>query len=480
MKKLLSVMCASVAAVAVGSSLVACSGGGVGKQELTVWCPEGAITCYEGLRDEFVKQDAYKDVKITFQAKPEGEVETALSTDPAAGADLFFFEAGQIDNMLSKNLLQPIIDKEIVDDVNSRDGDTWVKAVTKNSQLFAFPTTADNGWFMYYDSELITEAQAGKLDDIIAVAKDKGKKIMFDYGNGWYISSFFQGAGCTMDYQTEDDGTKTYVTDVDGDKGKLAAQAIANYLDPANNGKDKNQIIIKPSSDMNSEIPNGFQNKSLVAGFIGTWIQKGGSRTFKLDDYEKFDETDKKFVDENGAKEGDSFKTVEDKDGNKFIASKTDNTKMLERKIGALPANIKAVKCPTFTMNGEQVQMGSFMGGKYCGVNAKKGDKKSRDAAVAFANFLTNQKGQEARYAATQAGPTNKTVADSASVKADQALAALSAQNNAGGYVQLSQSSGFWDAMAAFGNKCAQTDGIASKSADVEKALKDLAAAMRK
>lgn len=454
MKKLLATLLASTMALSAIAGLVACGGGNddegevkpvshelaenlpdvansetpitdttaVPATELKVWCPDGAIATYTKLANEFKSADymggKYANVTVTFEAKPEGEVETGLGTDASTGPDLFFFEAGQIQNMVDKNFLAPLSSTDegayYTKAISMRDSKTTYEPVVYNGYCYAFPATDDNGWFMWYNSDLLGENDIKTLDGIVAKAKELNKGIMFDYGNGWYISSFWQGAGCTMDY-----AGKKYVTDVDGAVGKKVGEAVWNYLTPANNktADGETDVFIKPAKDGNSETANGLNDETLIAGFQGSWIWND-------------------------------------------IARKD---------------NIKPSKCPTYTLDGEQVKMGSFKGSKYCGVNAKRDNK---SVAMALANYFTSQHGQELRFANTSAVPTNKVVAASDAVKENDVAMALSTQNAENGYAQLKQSSGFWDAMAAFGNGCA--DGSTSKKDASGKALKNLAKAMRK
>ena len=64
--------------------------------------------------------------------------------------------------------------------------------------------TADNGYFMFYDASVFTEDDVQSLEKMIEVADAAGKKIGMDISNGWYIYSFFQGAG--YDLTLNDDG----------------------------------------------------------------------------------------------------------------------------------------------------------------------------------------------------------------------------------------------------------------------------------
>ena len=65
-----------------------------------------------------------------------------------------------------------------------------------DGKLYAFPMTADNGYFMYYDSSVFSAEDVKSLDKMLEVAGTAGKKVFMDLSNGWYIASFFLGAGC--------------------------------------------------------------------------------------------------------------------------------------------------------------------------------------------------------------------------------------------------------------------------------------------
>ncbi len=103
--------------------------------------------------------------------------------------------------------------------------------------------------------------------------------------------------------------------------------------------------------------------------------------------------------------------------------SGTWNADAIKAKLGN---NYAAVKLPTFTVGGVQMQMGSFGGYKLIGVN--KGTKSPLDA-MALAEWLTNEQSQATRFAKRALGPSNLVIAASEEVKANVALGALAAQN---------------------------------------------------
>ena len=69
---------------------------------------------------------------------------------------------------------------------------------------------------------------------------------------------------------------------------------------------------------------------------------------------------------------------------------------------------------------------------------------------MAVANFLTNTKAQTTRFAAHQAGPTNKVVSNLSEVKENAPLAALAAQVAAGGVLQGNIPGTWWSGLETY------------------------------
>lgn len=67
-----------------------------------------------------------------------------------------------------------------------------------------------------------------------------------------------------------------------------------------------------------------------------------------------------------------------------------------------------AVKLPTYTCAGQQVQMASFKGYKYMAVNAYT---KYPEWAAKLAEWFTNEDNQKLRFEQKNAGPANKNAA---------------------------------------------------------------------
>lgn len=229
-----------------------------------------------------------------------------------------------------------------------------IQAASINGVLYGYPMTADNGYFLYYDKSVFTQEDVQTLDGMLAAANAAGKKVHMDVSNGWYIASFFLGAGCKLDIDA--DGKQ--VCDFNNANGLAAAKAIlALCSDPA--------FITGDDSVLQGNIGD-----TISAGISGTWVATA-----------------------------------------------------IKEKLGE---NYGASKLPTFTLNGQQVQMGSFLGCKILGVNTQT---QHPVEAMKLAEFLTSEQSQIRRFEVRGYGPSNIQAAQSTGVQSNIALAALAAQS---------------------------------------------------
>ena len=103
-------------------------------------------------------------------------------------------------------------------------------------------------------------------------------------------------------------------------------------------------------------------------------------------------------------------------------------------------------KLPTFTCDGKQVQMGSFLGCKIYGVNSQTAYPVD---AMELAAYLTSEKAQIERYQELNYGPSNINALADPAIASNLALQALSAQSEFA--VSQMVLGGFWTPAEAFG-----------------------------
>ena len=140
------------------------------------------------------------------------------------------------------------------------------------------------------------------------------------------------------------------------------------------------------------------------------------------------------------------------------------NAQMAEEHFGE---NLGVCKLPTFTVDGNTYQLGSFSGNKLMGVKPQTDAKKGAVLQL-LAHYLTSEKCQLERYEAFYFGPSNLAAQSSEAVASDPHLAALAAQN-AHAVPQGQIHGGWWDLVNILGHE----SGVAEDEADLIVALEN-------
>ncbi|MEA5013366.1 MAG: extracellular solute-binding protein [Candidatus Limiplasma sp.] len=366
MRKLLSLLLCAVLLAGLAAPALAETA------TLKVWGSQEDQAMLQEMIDAFKAANPDKAMDVTLGVVGEPDARARYAEDPAAAADVFAFPNDQLYDLVnSGSLYEVTLNKDAIIAAN---GAGSIEAASVGDALYAYPMTADNGYFLYYDKSVVSEEAAQTLDGILAACNAAGKKMFMDVSNGWYIASFFLGAGCTL---TLEDGKQ--LCDFNNEKGLAAAEAIKAFTaDPAFLTGD-------------DAVLTGSFGEVIAAGVSGMWT--AGAIKEKLGD------------------------------------------------------NFAATKLPTFTLNGEQVQMSSFAGYKLIGVNSLT---QYPLEAMALAEWLTNEENQLKRFEMREAGPSNVNAAASEAVKTNVPLAALALQ----GQFATSQKDvlgNYWTPAEAFG-----------------------------
>ena len=325
-------------------------------QSLKIWAAQEDQAIMQQFSEQFKAANPQYNVTFEFGVVGEPDCYTRFSEDPAAAADVFFFPNDQLRDFVRSGGLYEVTRNK--DAIISRNMESSIEAATLNGKLWGYPSTADNGYFLYYDTSVLTKQDVQSLDRILEVCNAAGKKITMNLdNNGWYVASFFLGAGCTLSIGPDD----IQVCDFNNANGLAAARAMQAFT--------SNSAFLEGNDD----VLKGGIGGTIAAGISGTWNAEDISSTL-----------------------GDNY---------------------------------GAAKLPTFTMNGNQVQMGSFGGYKIAGVNSTITDRDKLVIAFDFADFITNEQSQVARFEARAIGPSNINAASDPAVQENLALAALAAQS---------------------------------------------------
>jgi len=223
MKKLLAVLTAVILCV----SLAACGRSNNTSDNgetvnLRVWGAQDDQKVLQTMIDSFKKANPDKTYNITLGVVGENDAQKRLLEDAAAAADVFSFPDDQIYDLVNAGALYEITRNK--EQITSRNTEASVEAATIDDALYAYPATADNGYFMYYDKSVVTAEEAQTLEGVLAACQEQGKKFFMDVSNGWYAAAFFLAAGCEV--ELDDDGKQ--VCDFNNEDGIEAGEAIKN------------------------------------------------------------------------------------------------------------------------------------------------------------------------------------------------------------------------------------------------------------
>ena len=236
---------------------------------LTMWGAEEDQAMLQGMIDTFKAQYAdYANFDIQLGVQSESTAKDTVLADVEAAADVYAFASDQINDLVNAGALASIdaMDAALqayagkgVADVESANAAGSVGAATVNDTLYAFPMSADNGYFLYYDSSVVTPEQAASWDTLLAAADAAGKKVGMTFASGWYNASFFYGAGFTTGLNA--DGTTAI--DWNGTADYTGVQVVQSMLDIASNSA----FLAIADGDISNQIASG----TLAAVVSGTW-----------------------------------------------------------------------------------------------------------------------------------------------------------------------------------------------------------------
>lgn len=351
--------------------------------KLTLWGGAEDQKMLQSMVDDFKKEHASEasfDIKLAVES--ETTCKETLLGDVEKGADVFAFPDDQLQALAASGVLQEIRDADQVKQDNIKGA---VEAASVNDRLFAYPMTADNGYFLYYNKKYFSGNDVKKLDAILAKAEKVHKKVTMDWTSAWYLYSFFGNTG--LKAGVNEDGVTNYCN-WNSKKGKIKGIDVAQAM----------ERIAGSSAFLNTtddKFLKGVQNGSVIAGVSGVW-----------------------------------------------------NANAIDKAWGK---NYGAVKLPTYTCAGKQVQMASFTGYKMVGVNAYSSNVKW---AMKLAEWITNQDNQTRRFAERGQGPSNIKASQSGDIEKSPAIQAVIAQSEYGCLQRVGGN--FWDPISSFGSSVAK------------------------
>ena len=202
MKKLFAVVLALALVLSLCSAFAEGYSG-----ELKVWVPEATVDFTNEQIEAFkAAYPEYADMNVTVEPVGEADAANKAITDVDSAADVFNFAQDQLARLVAAGALE-VVEENNAEVVTAENDADSVAAAMMGGELYAYPLTSDNGYFMYYDKSVVTDPT--NLEAILADCEAAGKSFYMEINSGWYQTAFFFGAGCELTYDTNVDGNFT-------------------------------------------------------------------------------------------------------------------------------------------------------------------------------------------------------------------------------------------------------------------------------
>ena len=231
--------------------------------KITVWVSEvdGVAALTKTQIDAFAKANNIT-IEATIEGVSEGNAAGNVLTDVASAPDLYCFAQDQLARLVQASALAAPSTNAAANIRENSDADS-VAAASVAGKLWAYPLTSDNGYYLYYDTSIISAEDADSLEDIIAACENNGKTFRYALENSWYTASFFFATGCVSDWTINEDGKYTSVNDTFNSPEGLVAM------------KGMQKLAQSPAYDSNADI---FTNAGAIV--TGIWNANAAEEHF--------------------------------------------------------------------------------------------------------------------------------------------------------------------------------------------------------
>ncbi|MCI8423934.1 MAG: extracellular solute-binding protein [Lawsonibacter sp.] len=250
-----------LAGTACGREELPASSAGPGQEmvALTVWGSEEDEALIQEMCRSFQAQYAGQaSFQITFQPQSESSCKDALLDDLEGGADVFAFADDQVAALAAAGGLDPV---EGAADIRGTSLSAAVEAASVGGVLYAYPLTADNGYFLYYNTAYFSPEDVQSLERMVEIAGQADRLVTMDWSSAWYVYAFFGNTG--LEVGLNQDGLTNYCT-WNGTDGPIRGVDVAQAM---------LDIAASPgfASRTDTEFLAGVQDGSVIAGISGVW-----------------------------------------------------------------------------------------------------------------------------------------------------------------------------------------------------------------
>lgn len=254
-----------------GSSSEAQNDNGIEQVTLKVWAEEAAFDTMNEMIESF--KEAHRgeaEFNITIEQNLDSKTKDVILGDVHNGADVFPLPDDQLSAMAAAGVLSAIPNQEEVSAANTAES---VAAASINGVMYAYPMTADNGYFLYYNKKFLNESDVSSLERILEVCEKKNKEFSMEFNSGWYMYSFFGNTG--LELGLNDDGVTNYCTWNSTDNSIKGADVVNRMMELTSSPAFVNRA--------DGDLPAALASGKVIAAISGVWNSTDVEKAFGSD-----------------------------------------------------------------------------------------------------------------------------------------------------------------------------------------------------
>ena len=199
-----------------------------GTYDITMWVSEsdGMTALTQEMIDAFEVQYPGIVINASIEGVSEADAGSKVVADVASAPDIYCFAQDQMARLVQAAALAGP-SGDVAELIKAQNDAGSVAAASVAGNLYAYPMTSDNGYYMYYDTSIISEEDAESLEKVIEICETNNVKFRFALENAWYNAGFFFGVGCHSLWTMNEAGEFTSLDDnFNSDLGLIAMKGM--------------------------------------------------------------------------------------------------------------------------------------------------------------------------------------------------------------------------------------------------------------
>ena len=195
-----------------------------GTYDITMWVSEkeGVTALTQQQIDAFEAANPGIVINATIEGVTEADAGSKVVADVASAPDIYCFAQDQLARLVQAAALAAPGQKA-AETIKANNDKGSVAAASVAGTLYAYPMTSDNGYYMYYNTSIISAEDAESMEKIIAACEANNLKFRYALENAWYTASFFFATGCHSNWTMDIEGNFVNVDDTFNSAAGLAA-----------------------------------------------------------------------------------------------------------------------------------------------------------------------------------------------------------------------------------------------------------------